>query len=121
MSDASSRQVDGARKARGRLALYHVLLLGSMFAFWYLMTEPLLWPEEAARNTAFFFGKPLIVLEKIWLWFSSGRIYEHLLITLIETLLAFALGTLSGLGIGLWLALSPTASALADPYIKALN
>src|SRR5207237_8635393 len=47
-----------------KLALYHALLLGSVFAFWYLMTEPLLWSEEAARNTAFFFGKPLIVLQK---------------------------------------------------------
>src|SRR5262249_14214764 len=41
--------------------------------------------------------------------------------TLIETLLAFAAGTALGLGAGLWLALSPTASALADPYIKAMN
>ena len=31
------------------------------------------------------------------------------------------IGTAAGLGVGLWLALSPTASALADPYIKAMN
>src|ERR1051325_7608471 len=30
-------------------------------------------------------------------------------------------GTVLGLAMGLWLALSPTASALFDPYIKALN
>jgi NitT/TauT family transport system permease protein len=108
-------------RAGGRLALYHLLLLGSVFAFWYLMTEPLLWSEEAARNTAFFFGKPLLVLEKAWNWFASGVIYEHLLVTLIETLLAFIIGTAAGLAVGLWLALSPTASALADPYIKAMN
>lgn len=118
MSKASS--ID-ARGKRSRLALYHALLLGGVFAFWYLMTEPLLWSEEAARNTAFFFGKPLVVLQKTWEWFASGKIYEHLLITLIETLLAFVIGTAGGLGIGLWLALSPTASALADPYIKAMN
>jgi NitT/TauT family transport system permease protein len=110
-----------ARGRRGRLALYHALLLGSVFVFWYLMTEPLLWSEDAARNTAFFFGKPLLVLQKAWVWFVSGAIYEHLLVTLIETLLAFTIGTAGGLGVGLWLALSPTASALADPYIKAMN
>jgi NitT/TauT family transport system permease protein len=110
-----------ARAGRGRLVLYHALLLASVFVFWYLMTEPLLWTEEAARKTAFFFGKPLMVLQQIWEWFAGGRIYEHLLITLIETLLAFAIGTISGLGVGLWLALSPLASALADPYIKASN
>ena len=27
----------------------------------------------------------------------------------------------AGLGIGLWLALSPTAAAICDPYIKGLN
>jgi NitT/TauT family transport system permease protein len=109
------------RAVRGRLLLYHLLLLGGVFVFWHLMTNPLLVSEEFARNTAFFFGKPLVVLQKIWEWFASGKIYEHLLVTLIETLLAFAIGTLLGLGVGLWLALSPTASALADPYIKALN
>src|SRR5471032_3247328 len=118
MRKASSIDTRGRRT---RLALYHALLLGSVFVFWYLMTEPLLWSEESARNTAFFFGQPLIVLEKTWNWFASGKIYEHLLVTLIETLLAFAIGTAGGLGVGLWLALSPTASALADPYIKAMN
>src|SRR3970040_1407324 len=34
---------------------------------------------------------------------------------------AFFFGTVLGLGVGLWLALSPMASALLDPYIKALN
>ena len=41
--------------------------------------------------------------------------------TLLETVLAFAIGTVLGLGFGLWLALSPLAGAIADPYIKALN
>jgi NitT/TauT family transport system permease protein len=36
-------------------------------------------------------------------------------------MLAFAIGTVFGLAIGLWLALSPTASAIFDPYIKAAN
>src|SRR5689334_887423 len=50
-------------------------------------------------------------------WVTIG----HLWVTLIETVLAFVVGTLLGLGVGLWLALSPTASALLDPYIKAAN
>jgi NitT/TauT family transport system permease protein len=110
-----------ARMTRGRLALYHALLLGAVCVFWHLMTNPLLVSEEFAQNTAFFFGKPLVVLERVWNWFAGGKIYEHLLITLVETLLAFGIGAGLGLGVGLWLALSPTASALADPYIKAMN
>jgi NitT/TauT family transport system permease protein len=107
--------------SRGRLALWHALLLGTVFLFWHLMTNPLLVSEEFARTTAFFFGRPLVVLEKIYDWFAGGKIYGHLLVTLVETLLAFGIGTAAGLGVGLWLALSPTASALADPYIKAMN
>jgi NitT/TauT family transport system permease protein len=36
-------------------------------------------------------------------------------------LLAFVLGTMAGVGAGLWLALSPMAAALLEPYVKALN
>ena len=41
--------------------------------------------------------------------------------TLLETVLAFGIGTVLGLVFGLWLALAPTASAILDPYIKAAN
>jgi NitT/TauT family transport system permease protein len=112
------------RAARGRLVFYHVLLLGGVFVFWHLMTEPgLIAPFyfDDPTQAKFFFGQPLEVFKRIWVWFSSGSIYLHLGVTLIETLLAFATGTLLGLGVGLWLALSPLASALADPYIKAMN
>ena len=110
--------------SRGRLALYHGLLLAAVFIFWYVMTEPGLVPPfyfDDPMRAKFFFGQPLVVLKKIWIWFSGGTIYLHLGVTLIETLLAFAIGTLLGLVLGLWLALSPTASTLADPYIKAMN
>ena len=69
----------------------------------------------------FFFGEPLVVLQRLVDWFVSGKIFPHLGITLLETLLAFAIGTASGLIIGLWLALSPFASRLLDPYIIAIN
>ena len=36
-------------------------------------------------------------------------------------MLAFAVGSLLGLVVGLWLALSPLASAIAEPYITAMN
>ena len=61
------------------------------------------------------FGSPLIVLEKGAEWFVSGKIYRHLVITLVETVLAFFGGTLLGLVVGLWLALTPAASALLEP------
>ena len=112
------------RASPGRLGLYHALLLGGIFGFWYLMTEPGLIPPfyfDDPTRAKFFFGQPLEVGKRIWNWFAGGSIYLHLGVTLIETLLAFAIGTVLGLVLGLWLALSPTASTLADPYIKAMN
>ena len=109
------------RELSAWLGLYHVLLLAVIFAVWYALTTPGLVSEDFAKNTAFFFGKPVEVLKVTWEWFASGKIYPHLAITLVETLLAFVVGSVLGLAIGLWLALAPTASALADPYIKAMN
>ncbi len=97
-----------------KLRFYQVLLLVAVFLVWHVLTATEILPP-------FFFGRPVAVLEKTWDWFASGKIYAHLGITLIETLLAFIVGTMLGLGIGLWLALSPTTSALLDPYIKAAN
>src|SRR6266567_465932 len=122
--DAVAAKRTNLHATRGRLALYHALLLAAVFVFWYAMTEPGLIPPfyfDDPMRAKFFFGQPLVVLKKIWIWFSGGTIYLHLGVTLIETLLAFAIGTLLGLVLGLWLALSPTASTLADPYIKAMN
>jgi NitT/TauT family transport system permease protein len=70
---------------------------------------------------AFFFSKPSDIAARIWEWFATGEIYGHLWITLLETLLAFVIGTVLGVVLGLWLALVPTASAVLDPFIKALN
>jgi len=82
-----------------------------------------LW-QAASRDpgVAFFFGEPLVIATRIWHWFVvNGDIYRHLWITLSETMLAFVIGTVAGLGGGLWLGLSPLASAILDPYIKAAN
>ena len=59
---------------------------------------------------------------EIWDWFAVNlEIYPNLAVTLTETVLAFIFGTAAGLLVGLWLALAPTAAAIADPYIKGLN
>jgi NitT/TauT family transport system permease protein len=99
-------------------------VLASVLVFWFVMTEPGLVPSFYFSNpnqAAFFFGQPLKVFEVILEWFVSGSIYKHLGITLFETVMAFMIGTGAGMAMGLWLALSPTAAAILDPYVKALN
>ena len=47
------------RASRGRLALYHAVLLGGVLGFWYLMTEPGLIPPfyfDDPTRAKFFFG-----------------------------------------------------------------
>lgn len=103
-----------------------------------LVAVLLLW-HVLSRNQqyAFFIGEPIKVAGRVWSWFLpfavepnflfpeglAGRadIYTHLGVTLLETMLAFVIGTALGLVFGLWLALAPVASAILDPYIKALN
>jgi NitT/TauT family transport system permease protein len=113
------------RPRPGNLRVWQVGLLVAVFAFWHLMTTPGLLPLfmfDNDRQAAFFFGEPLKVAGRIWVWFvTEADIYRHLGVTLLETLLAFGIGSVLGLGAGLWLALQPMASAILEPYIKALN
>ena len=113
-----------AGNGRLRLRAFQALLFVLLLVIWYVLTSPTLLPPiyfTEANQAAFFFGEPVKVFARLWQWFVSGEIYEHLWVTLVETLLAFLIGTVSGVVIGLWLALSPTASAVLDPYIKAVN
>jgi len=108
-----------------RLRIYQLGLLAALLVFWWAMTTPGLLPNfmfDNDRQAAFFFGEPLKVAVRVWAWFvSDADIYRHLAVTLVETILAFAIGSVLGLASGLWLALSPLASAILEPYVKALN
>ena len=113
------------RPSAKNLVLWQLMVLLLVFVVWHVLTKPGLIPPfffENDRQAAFFFGEPLQVFGRIWAWFFTTRdIYGHLVVTLLETVLAFVIGTAGGLAVGLWLALSPVAAAILDPYIKALN
>ncbi|HZP86466.1 MAG TPA: ABC transporter permease [Burkholderiales bacterium] len=102
------------RRGRTPIWPWHLLLLGALLAAWHVLTKTEVLPP-------FFFGEPVQVATRIWEWFSSGKILPHLGVTLLETLLAFAIGTVLGLTVGLWLGLSPFAARLLDPYVTAVN
>jgi NitT/TauT family transport system permease protein len=107
------------------LRWWQAAVLVLVFVVWHVLTQPGLMPPFLFANdqqAAFFFGEPLKMFGRVWAWFvTDADVYGHLGITLLETLLAFVIGTVLGLGCGLWLALSPMAAAIFDPYIKALN
>ena len=106
------------------LRLWQAILVVVIFTVWQVLSQPDLLPPfvwENPNRAAFFFGEPVKMLGVIWSWFSEGAIYKHLWVTLEETVLAFVIGSLLGLAVGLWLGLSPGASALFDPFITAMN
>ncbi|WP_048438648.1 ABC transporter permease [Caenimonas sp. SL110] len=120
---------DALKPSSKNLRYWQVGLFIGVMLLWHLVS----------RNDqyAFFIGEPVKVAGRVWSWFMPyaiqanalfpeglpGRadIYQHLGVTLLETVLAFFIGTILGLVFGLWLALAPTASAILDPYIKAAN
>src|SRR5262245_34433783 len=107
-----------------RLRILQLWVLALLVGVWYVLTAPGLIPNfyfEQDNRAAFFFGEPQKVFWVIVDWFATGEIFIHLGVTLLETALGFVIGSAFGLGIGLWLALSPTASAVMDPYIKGFN
>ncbi|MDB5946514.1 MAG: binding-protein-dependent transport system inner rane component [Ramlibacter sp.] len=111
------------------LRYWQVGLLAVLLLAWHLLSRN--------QQYAFFLGEPIKVAGRVWSWFmpfgfgesslfpeglpGNADIYLHLGITLLETVLAFVIGTALGLVFGLWLALAPTASDILDPYIKAAN
>jgi NitT/TauT family transport system permease protein len=113
------------KPSRRTLRAWQLVVLVLIFGLWHLLTVPGLLPHflfSDDNQAAFFFGEPLKIFDRILHWFFiDGDIYRHLGVTLLETVLAFGIGTVLGLGTGLWLALSPLAAAVFDPYIKAMN
>src|SRR4249919_1894604 len=69
----------------------------------------------------FFFSNPLDVGEQIVKWFSTGTIWKHLGITLVESILAFVIGSALGVIVGFWFARQPLIAAIFDPYVKMVN
>ena len=110
---------------RRLLRVWQLVVLAAIFVAWHVLTVPGLVPHflfSDDNQAAFFFGEPLKIFGRIGHWFFIDHdIYVHLGVTLLETVLAFAIGTALGLATGLWLALSPFAAALFDPYIKSMN
>jgi NitT/TauT family transport system permease protein len=97
-----------------KIWLYRIILLLAIAAVWQFASD-------RSNMTRFFLGSPFAVARQIVDWFASGLIYEHLAITLVETLLAFSIGTAMALILGLWLALDRFWSGVFDPFIKGVN
>lgn len=90
-----------------------VLILGGL-ALWE-------WAGRSDKKARFFFSIPSEIIGRLIDWFSSGHVWQHLSITLWETLLGFLGGVVLGLILAFACYSSPLFQRVSMPYLTALN
>jgi NitT/TauT family transport system permease protein len=105
--------------SRGKLLFLQLLVAAATIALWHLLTAVPFFDEPILPT--FFFATPENVAWRIVRWFSGGSIWLHLWFTLIESVLAFVVGSVAGVLVGFWFGLNPTIAAVFDPYVKMIN
>jgi len=73
----------------------------------------------------FFFGQPSGIAGTIWRWSTrgtpAGPLWQHVTVTLEETILAFLIGVLIGVVAGFALARNRVLAAIFGPYVRMGN
>ncbi|WP_207482911.1 ABC transporter permease [Arenibaculum pallidiluteum] len=105
--------------SRTFLLLLQVLVAVVIVLLWHVASSTGLFGDP--KTIRFFFSTPVDVVTRIGTWFAGGTIWYHLGITLLESALAFGLGSVGGVVIGFWFARRPMLAAVFDPYVKAAN
>src|SRR5262249_19224745 len=104
---------------RINLLILQILVAIVSIALWYVLTTVPI--GGIIVLPPFFFSNPLDVAGRIVKWFADGTIWKHLWITLVEAMLAFAIGSIGGILVGFWFAAQPRIAAVLDPYVKMIN
>ena len=105
--------------AQIRLTALQILVAVAAVALWHVLTTYPVFGKILLPP--FFFSNPVDVAHQIFVWFATGVIWKHLWVTLIESILAFVIGSISGVLVGFWFARQPRTAAVFDPYVKAVN
>ncbi|MGH3200821.1 MAG: ABC transporter permease [Streptosporangiaceae bacterium] len=100
------------RRRRAYVWLWRVIILAAVLVTWQL--------SSGHWFPAFVMSSPIQVWDRLREWVSSGYILDNLGVTLEETFIGFAAGTLIGAAAGLLIGLSRFASEVLSPFINAL-
>jgi NitT/TauT family transport system permease protein len=101
-------------QSRANLIVLQVLVAVVAIGLWHVLTVTNVLPP-------FFFSTPGDVFSRVVKWFREGTIWRHLWITLVESVLAFVIGSAAGVLVGFWFARKPFLAAVLDPYVKMIN
>ena len=101
-------------RSRANLIVLQVLVAVLAIGLWHVLTATNVLPP-------FFFSTPSDVFSRVVKWFAEGTIWRHLWVTLVESVLAFVIGSGAGALVGFWFARKPFLAAVLDPYVKMIN
>src|SRR3954470_18129082 len=96
-----TKQQRGQRSRRGVPILLWQLLLGAVILAAWQALASIGWLDK------FFFSRPSDIVARVGQWLWTGSIWSHLLVTLEEAFLSFALGVSAGVLFGFLLARVP--------------
>ncbi len=105
--------------SRVSLLSLQILVAIVTLALWYVLSSYPIFGHVVLPP--FFFSNPIDVGNQVVAWFASGVIWKHLWVTLEESILAFIIGSIGGVGVGFWFARQPRTAAVFDPYVKMVN
>jgi len=69
----------------------------------------------------FFFSSPSEIGQVLSRWYSEGRIFGNLALTLSEAALGYAIGVTAGTALGFSFAFLPRVAKVFDPFVALLN
>jgi NitT/TauT family transport system permease protein len=113
--DAETARREIARRRRRRRAyvwLCRVVILAAVLITWQV--------TSGHWFPAFVMSSPARVWDRVREWLGNGYLLSNLGVTLEETFIGFAFGTLVGAAAGLLIGLSRFASEVLSPFINAL-
>lgn len=119
---SESLNISAAQKAyvrkhlllKRKIRIYQYLLLIGFIAFWEISTH-------IGIVDPFIFSSPLRVMKTIAHMTIDGQLFYHIGITLLETLVSFALVNIVGLIIATLLWWNDSLSKVLEPYLIVLN
>jgi NitT/TauT family transport system permease protein len=105
--------------SRLNLLMLQLLVAVVTLAAWHILTTVPIFGVTVLPP--FFFSTPGAVAARIGKWLAEGTIWRHLWVTLIESVLAFVIGSLGGALIGFWFARQQKVADVFEPYVKMMN
>jgi NitT/TauT family transport system permease protein len=105
--------------SRIKLLCLQLLVAVVAVALWHVFTTVPIFGVKLLPP--FFFSTPEAVATRVVKWFAEGTIWRHLWITLVESVLAFVIGSVAGVLVGFWFGRKPLVAAVFDPYVKMAN